>query len=222
MKTFRFGRQTLRARLPYVVPSGRVRVAVLVGCCAAVGAAAVATCALVFGWSTIGIGRGAPGVVLLALGVGLLGAACAPLRGYGIADSTEYLPPERTERYFARQPGGVAPTIDAADRDLVIHRATATRDRLVPSVVRITLVAAGWAVGILGANLLGAPLSLLSFYWLAVLAYAVRGVVRIGYVQRANDLAELLPPVEPDAPRSSRGRTLGRGPNGSKIRLPGD
>lgn len=222
---YSLGWRVFRDHVGGAVPTDRRRRSVVVGVLVAAGVAGVlVTLGLVAGWPDLRDGADAVGVALLALGLGVFGAACVPLRP-GTADGSRLYwgavstAPDSSERYFRR---GAAPTIDPGDRDDVMRDAVAVRTALVPEVHRGLLVMVAVVLAFTGV-VLWAGSSFL-FLWVAVMT-VVRTVIslaRLGRVERARALAELLP----DAPARTAARSVRPGRpgtrSGSKLSLPGD
>jgi hypothetical protein len=247
---FRIGWRAFRERLPLTVPSGRFRVAVIVGVLVAAVVGALGS------WIAVAHAAGPTGwgaVALMAIGIGGIGAGCVPFGAYGVPTDSDPRSPDAAEaeaeaedtaatgvrnppaptpppsydvrttdriaRYFARMPGGRAPTIDPDDRELVLRLSDARREQLVRAILRSTLLGAGWVVAAGGLSLLDVPFNAFQFYWAFVLGLAATNVVRLGRVERARELAALLP----DAPHvQRRSGTPNRAPRGSKLGLPGE
>lgn len=220
---YSLGWRVFRDHFGRLVPADRRRRSVVVGALVALAALVVAVgIGLVAPWPDLGDGTTVVGVVSLALAAGLVGAALVPLRPKDTEGARLYWSgqmmqaPDAIERYFRRGP---APTIRPADRDELLRDAANIRAGLVPELYRCGLLL---GVGVL---LFGAAFTLhftvVWCVWITVLA-AVRGVVtviRLGRVERARALAEVLP----DAPARPAGGVRprrGRGPSGSKLALP--
>ena len=165
---YSLGWRVFRDHVGGAVPADRRRRSVVVGVLVAVVVAVVlVTLGLVAGWPELRDGADAVGVALLALGLGVFGAACVPLRP-STADGTRLYwgavstAPDSSERYFRR---GAAPTIDPADRDDVLRDAVAIRAALVPEVYRGLLVVVAVVLAFTGV-VLWAGSSFL-FLWVA-------------------------------------------------------
>lgn len=204
-----------------LVPRDRRRRAYRIG---AIVAATAAVVAVVLGvllrWPDLGSPAGWAGCVLAAAGLGGFGAACVPLlpRPSGTErlswSGTVMQAPERSERYFRPR---AAPTIDARDRDEVLHDADLLRGLIVPDVFRMLLVIPAGLALVIGLALLDAHLQLIGFVSVALVVRLVVSVTRLGRIERARLLADSLP----DVPRTDGRRGSAPGPAGGTTRPPG-
>lgn len=222
---YSLGWRVFRDHVGGAVPADRRRRAVVIGVLVAVAAAVLLVgLGIVAGWPDLRDGGQVVGVVLLAPALGLVGAACVPLRPRAADGSRLYwgavsTAPDSSERYFRR---GAAPTIDPADRDDLLRDAAAIRAALVPEVYRGLLVLVAVVPAFAAVVVLDAPARIVVWVAVAVTVRTAASVIRLGRVERARALAELLP----DAPARTASRSVRPGRpgtrSGSKIALPGD
>ncbi|MCJ1714165.1 hypothetical protein [Curtobacterium sp. VKM Ac-2922] len=223
---YSLGWRVFRDEFSRCVPAERRRRSVVVGVLVAIASAVVLVgVGLVTPWPDLGSAAGLVGVVMLALAVGVLGAALVPLRPTGPDGARLYWSGAMTqardgvEQYFRR---GGAPTIDPADRDDVLRDAAVIRAGMVPEVYRGLLLLVVVVLGTVAVVLLEVPARIVLWVALIAVVRTVTNVIRLGRVERARALAELLPDAPPRAASTSvrPGRPGTR--SGSKLGLPGE
>ncbi|OIH97615.1 hypothetical protein BIU90_13620 [Curtobacterium sp. MCBA15_001] len=192
---------------------------------AVVAAAGLVATGLAFGWPDLGSAVAVVALVLLALAVGVFGAALVPLRPRTVDGSRVYWSgmgmqaPDPIERYFR---SGPAPTIAPADRAAVLREADVVRAGVVPEVYRAVLVSVVAVLAFSAVALLQVPGAWPVWVSLIVVVRVVSDVGRLGRVERARALAAALPDVPPQrTPGPVRPGRPGT-PSGSKLALPGD
>jgi hypothetical protein len=222
---FRVGLQVLHTRYPEFLPDRargrRTRIA---------GIVAAATGTVLF-ISVFAVGWGEPTPLALtasaifAVAMGCFSAMFTSTRtvkpDWSFTPTGDWRRAERVDRQFATNP----PAMDPADRDLVLAKVERLVGPLVMVAARTLWMPIGWGVATIGLIVMSlgggvtfevaVPL-LVGFLQSANFIAATSG---LGRTELARRRAEAMPELPPEQPKTW---PQGTGPNGSKMRLPGD